>query len=123
MLGGIMMVAGAGCYVLMWQQKITGWVFLVGALFFSSIQLMQAYEGNSITVKRLKRIQSLADLLFIISGLLMVNDVFGFFRPMFANQIDYINYIYNKWVVLLLIAALLEVYTVHRIDNELSKKD
>ena len=28
---------------------------------------------------------------------------------------------YNKWVVLLLIAAFLEIYTVHRIDSEMKK--
>jgi len=42
---------------------------------------------------------------------------------MFSNMTDYINYVFNKWVILLLIAAILEVYTVHRLDRELSKKN
>ena len=38
------------------------------------------------------------------------------------SQIDYLQYIYNKWVVLLLIAALLQIYVTHRIDHELNKE-
>lgn len=75
------------------------------------------------TIRRLKRIQGLADLLFVIAGILMCDNVHGFLRPMFSNMTDYINYVFNKWVILLLIAAILEVYTVHRLDRELSKKN
>ena len=53
----------------------------------------------------------------------MADSAYGFFRPMFDNITDYIEIVYNKWVVLLLVAALLEVYTTHRINNELSKKN
>ena len=31
------------------------------------------------------------------------------------------TYIHNNWVVLLLIAAIIEIYTTHRISNELKK--
>lgn len=117
------MVIGAGCFALMWQQAITCWVYLFGALLFTTMQLMQTYEGNDLTIKRLKRIQALADLLFIVAGILMTDNIFGFFRPMFSHATDYVNYVFNKWVVLLLIAAILEVYTVHRLDHELSKKN
>ena len=30
LLGGMLMVAGAGCYVMMWQQRVVCWIFLVG---------------------------------------------------------------------------------------------
>ena len=40
---------------------------------------------------------------------------------MSAGYYTYIEYVYNKWVVLLLIAAILEVYTTHRLDSELKK--
>ena len=52
----------------------------------------------------------------------MVDMVYGLFRPMFDNQESYISYLYNKWVVVLLIAAMLEMYTMHRIDYVLSKE-
>lgn len=123
LLGGLLMVVGAGCFVMMWQQKTVCWLFLVGALMFGTIQASQSYEGNDTAIRRLKRIQNLADLLFVFAAILMVDSAYGFFRPLFSNVIDYINYVFNKWVILLLIAAILEVYTVHRIDHELSKKN
>jgi hypothetical protein len=123
LLGGLLMVVGAGCYVFLWQQRIVCWVYLVGALLFGGLQMMQSYEGEELTLRRLKKIQTFADLLFILSGILMVDGACGFFQSLFANYIDYLTYLYNKWVVLLLIAAILEVYTTHRIDHELSKKN
>jgi hypothetical protein len=121
--GSVLMVIGVGSYSLMWHQPIACWVFLVGAILFGVIQMLQSYEGTELTIRRLKRIQTLADLLFILAGIVMVDSAYGFFRPAFAQYIDYITYVYNKWVVLLLIAVVLEVYTTHRIDHELSKKN
>lgn len=63
-----------------------------------------------------------ADVLFILSGLLMVDMVFQFFKAAFSNYLTYYQLVYNKWVVLLLVAALLEMYTMHRIGHELSKE-
>ena len=34
----------------------------------------------------------------------------------------YLTYIHNNWVVLLLVAAMLELYSTHRISNELDKE-
>lgn len=121
--GGAMMVVGAGCFALMWQQKIACWIFLAGALIFGIMQMMQEYQGHSIIVKRLKRIMSLADIFFILSGFLMVDMVYRFLQSAFDNYLTYYNTIYNKWVVLLLIAAILEMYTMHRIEHELSKEE
>ena len=119
----MLMVAGAGCYVMMWQQRVVCWIFLVGSVMFSLMQTMQVYTGTELVLRRLKNIQGLASLLFVISGVLMADSAYGFFRPMFDNITDYIEIVYNKWVVLLLVAALLDVYTTHRINNELSKKN
>ncbi|MFQ9995864.1 hypothetical protein [Hoylesella buccalis] len=121
--GGAMMVVGAGCFALIWQQKIACWIYLVGALMFGVMQMMQEYQGNNFIVKRLKRIMSLADIFFILSGFLMVDMVYRFLQSAFDNYLTYYNTIYNKWVVLLLIAAILEMYTMHRIEHELSKEE
>ncbi len=121
--GGAMMVVGAGCFALMWQQKIACWIYLAGALMFGVMQMMQEYQGNNFIVKRLKRIMSLADIFFILSGFLMVDMVYRFLQSAFDNYLAYYNTIYNKWVVLLLIAAILEMYTMHRIEHELSKEE
>lgn len=126
MAGGVMMAVGAGCFVFMWQQKMMSWVFLVGVTCFSVAQMMQSYEGSELTLKRLKRLQSFADLMFIVSGLLMVDTAYQFLMPLFrtpdgSGYYTYITYVYNKWVVALLIAAVLELYTTHRINYELNK--
>ena len=58
--------------------------------------------------------------------MLMVDTVYNVLVSLFdsnmsAGYYTYIEYVYNKWVVLLLIAAILEVYTTHRLDSELKK--
>lgn len=122
MAGGLLMVVGVGCYVFMFAAQIVCWIALVGSILFATMQMMQTYEGQNPTIKRLKNILNLADLLFVFAGLLMVDNAYGFFRSLFDNQIDYLTYLYNKWVILLLIAAIVEVYAMHRIDHELKKE-
>ncbi len=122
MAGGLLMVVGVGCYVFMFATQIACWIALVGSILFATMQMMQTYEGLNPTIKRLKNILNLADLLFVFAGLLMVDNAYGFFRSLFDNQIDYLTYLYNKWVILLLIAAIVEVYAMHRIDHELKKE-
>jgi hypothetical protein len=61
----------------------------------------------------------MSDGLFLLSALLMfasMGNVFG------LSQVNYITYIYNKWVLTLLIAAILQLYSTHRIDRELAKE-
>ena len=125
-LGGLLMVIGIGCFVFLWQQKIVCWVFLLGATLFAVMQMMQTYDGPNYVVRRLKRIQNFADFLFILAGILMCDTAYHFLLPLFkygneTGYYHYINYIYNKWVVVLLIAAVLEVYSTHRIAYELKK--
>ena len=88
--------------------------------------MIQTYQGTDLAIRRLKRIQNLADIFFILSGLLMVDAVYQVLLPLFRVQngsgyLAYIEYVYNKWVILLLIAAILEIYTTHRLASELNK--
>ena len=121
LFGGVLMVIGAGSFALMWQQTIVCWIYLIGSVLFTVMQSIQTYNGNNFVLKRLKRIQSVADICFILSALLMVDTAYLFFRPIFTDFLTYTQYIYNKWVVLLLIAAFLELYTTYRIDSEMKK--
>lgn len=123
LLGGALMVVGVGSFVLLFYQSVSCWVFLAGAILFATVQLMQSFEGDNITIKRLKKIQDLSDILFIIAGIILVDTVYGFFRDFFSSYENYVTYLYNKWVIVLFLATLLELYTVHRIDYELSKKN
>lgn len=123
LLGGALMVVGVGSFVLLFYQSVSCWVFLAGAILFATVQLMQTFEGDNITIKRLKKIQDLSDILFIIAGIILVDTVYGFFRDFFSSYENYVTYLYNKWIIVLFLATLLELYTVHRIDYELSKKN
>ena len=120
-IGGMLMVIGAGCFAFMWQQQVVRWLFLAGASMFTLMQSMQTYEGSNFVIRRLKRIQAVANIFFMLAGILMVDTAYMFFRPLFNSSIAYIDFLYNKWVVLLLIAAFLEIYSMHRIDSEMKK--
>lgn len=123
LVGGIMMVVSMGFYVFMLYRQIAGAVFLTGAVLFSVMQCMQTYSGTSITIRRLKSIMTMANLCFVLAGVLMIDTANHFLRPMFSDQINYIQYVYNKWIILLMIAVVLEVYTTHRISYELKKEE
>ena len=127
LLGGVLMVVGAACFAFGFIHPkmllVTCWVFLAGTVLFGGIQAMQMYEGPSLVIHRLKRMQYIADIFFVLSGISMVDTVYAFMRNWFSNYETYITYFYNKWVVFLLIAAILELYTTHRISNELKKEE
>lgn len=116
MLGGLLMVVGAGANVLFcsWAP----YVFVPGALLFVAMQLRQRYEGREFTIRRLRRIQIISDFLFLVAGLLMMANQQNFLG---LDQLSYIKYVHNNWVVVLLVAAVLQLYTSHRIANELEK--
>ena len=124
--GGLLMVVGAGLFVFA-NKQIASWVFLAGAIAFVTMQMQQQYDGTNFVIRRLRRIMTLADICFILAALLMVENAYNFLLPTFINHLQnglnaYIIYIMGKWVVLLLIAAILEVYTTHRISSELEKE-
>lgn len=122
LVGGVLMVVGAGCFAFMWQQEVMCWIYLAGAVMFATMQMMQTYEGNNITVRRLKKIMTTADIFFVLSGILMVDNAYRFMQQVFTNYVAYFQYVFNKWVLLLLVAAVLEIYTMHRISAELSEE-
>ena len=91
------MVIGAGCfafgYMIYPQLTLyTSWLFLLGTVAFSVMQSMQLYEGSSQVVHRLKRIQAVADIFFVLSGISMVDTVYAFARNWFSNYETYIRH-------------------------------
>ena len=111
------MVVGAGTSLLGWGGS--PYIYSIGAVGFVSMQLQQRYEGTNFTIRRLRRIMILSDVCFLLAAVLMfanMGNVFG------LSQITYVEYIYNKWVIALLIAAILQLYSTHRISHELEKE-
>lgn len=116
-IGALLMVIGAS--VAMFLRGVAPWLFCVGAVCYVSMQLLQGYEGSSFTIRRLKRIMTMSDLLLLFTGLMMFADDGN---PLGFDQITYVSYIKGNWVVLLLIAAVLQFYTTFRISSELEKE-
>lgn len=100
-VGGLLMVAGALLFVTRWAAA--PWLFIGGALLFGGAQLADRYRGNSFVVRRLRRQQMLAAILLVMTGVLML------------------ALSHNEWVVCLLVAAVIELYTSFRIPHEMEK--
>jgi len=115
--GGLLMVVGSGCYILL--QSWAAYLFCVGALLFVTMQARQRYEGRQFVVRRLRRILLLSDVLFLLAGLLMIANESDFLG---LDFLVYLKYVHNNWVMVLLIAAILQLYAGHRIANELEKE-
>jgi len=115
--GALLMVAGAALSLFGWSGY--PYLYCIGAVCYASMQLQQRYEGTNPTIRRLRRLMILSDFLIMLAGLMMFagrGNVFG------LSQLDYLQYVYHKWVVVLLIAAVIQLYVVHRIDYELKKE-
>ena len=117
LIGAVLMVIGSGAYVLMWSYAPI--VYAVGALCFVAMQLLQRYEGRNFVIRRLRRIMIISDVFFLVAALLMFANQYNFLG---LDQLTYIKYIHNNWVIVLLVAAVLQLYSTHRIGNELEKE-
>jgi hypothetical protein len=118
LVGGLLMVIGAGASL--FSCAWAPYVFALGALCYVSMQMLQRYDGPSFTIRRLRRIMLLSDVLLLVSALLMYA---SHGNPFQLDQITYVQYIGNNWVVTLLIAAFLQLYTTFRIGKELEKEE
>lgn len=117
LLGAVLMVVGSGANVFF--QTWAPYTFTAGAIAFVLMQLKQKYEGSNFVIRRLRHIIMASDFFFILSAVLMfanMNNMFG------LGAIFYVEYVMNKWVVALLVAAVLQLYATHRIDHELKKE-
>lgn len=126
LIGSCLMVLGAVFYVLGFQT-VTPWVFAAGAAAFVSMQARQTYGGRDFMIKRLVRIRTMGEVCFLLSALFMVENSYHFLLPLFLRFSEngyyhYVTYVHNNWVLLLLVAAVIQLYATHRIANELEKE-
>ena len=117
LLGGLLMVVGSGATVLL--QPWAAYVFAPGALLFAAMQMRQRYDGPNFVVRRLRRIVLLSDVLLLVAALLLLANS-SHFLPI--DYLSYLRYVHNNWIVVLLVAAILQLYAGHRIANELEKE-
>ena len=116
-IGAVMMVVGCLCFVLMFTAA--PYIYGVGAVAFVIMQLRQRYEGTNFVIRRLRRIVMVSDFLLLLTAVMMfANRSYDFLG---LDLLTWLQYVHNNWVVTLLIAAVLQLYTAYRIDAELEK--
>jgi hypothetical protein len=101
-VGGILLVIGAALYVTRWV--VAPYIYVVGSFMFGAMQMADRYEGSNFVIRRLRRQQVLGALMLMLTGI-----------AMFVCK-------YNEWIVCLLIACLLELYTAFRLPQELERE-
>lgn len=111
-VGGLLLIVGA---ILPMVPPLAGYaahVFTSGALMFAPMQLLQRYEGRSLTIRRLRRQQIIGAFLLLIAACLLLMKTFRLGR------------VYGEeWKLVLVIAAVLQLYTAFRIPHELKKEE
>lgn len=107
-MGAILMLIGVTVHI--FNAEISLFIYGIGAMLFSLMQLRAVYDGNDLNVIRLRRQQLFACLMFIGTAMCMSMQVYQFG---FARR--------NEWVVALAIGCVLELYTAWRIPNALQK--
>lgn len=136
LIGGIMMVISSGAImasallpVSIWTVytvKVMPWIFLIGTIAYIVIQKKQAYDGENFILRRLTAIQTLSGICFIVAALLMVEQYTSILKPMVVDDMKsyflYVRIVHNNWVLLVLIGAILQMYTTHRIASEMEKE-
>ena len=107
-MGAILMLIGVTVHI--FNAEISLFIYGIGAMLFSLMQLRAVYDGNDLNVIRLRRQQLFACLMFIGTAMCMSMQVYQYG---FARR--------NEWVVALAIGCVLELYTAWRIPNALQK--
>lgn len=128
MVVGAALMAVAAVMFVFAIRKPAAWIMLVGTGAFVAMQMRQTYQGNNLTIRRLRSIMTVGNIFFVIAALLMVENAYKFLLPKFMESgIEgynaYVHYIYNNWVVALLVGSVIELYTTHRISSELKKEE
>lgn len=116
LFGAVMMVIGSGANI--FAQPWAPYVFGMGTVGYVLMQLKQKYEGSNVAIKRLRRMVIISDVCLLLAAVMMFANMDNLFR---LDAITYIKYVHNNWVVVLLVAAMLQLYTSHRISKEILK--
>lgn len=102
MAGALMVLAGAVLRIS--HPTYAAYIFIVGATLFAVMQFLLRCRSNNSVVRRLVGQQQLAGAALIGAGVLMF------------------THTRNEWVVVLFIAAVIELFTAYRIPQELEKE-
>lgn len=116
-VGALLTVFGAALGL--FNRQLAPWFYAPGVLCYVAMQMMQRYEGRNFTIRRLRRIKIVSDILLVVSAFIMVAGHHS--NPFSLDRLSVWPLMVNNWVVVLLIAAVLQLYTTFRIDAELRR--
>ena len=68
-VGSLLMLAGPVLSILKWMYF--PYIYAIGAIGYVSMQMLQRYEGSNLTIRRLRRIMLLSDILLLFVAVLM----------------------------------------------------
>ncbi len=107
-IGAVLMLIGAALNIV--HPYISMFIYGIGTLMFTLMQVRAEYEGRNVTVMRLRRQQLLGCCCFVLALVMMSmqQHQWGPFRR-------------QEWIVALTIGCVLELYTSFRIPQELKK--
>ena len=101
MCGMVLALVGAAIYITHWPYA--PYMFIVGSVAAAISQIFSQPQVENITLKRLYRQQMFGALFLVLTGILML----------YTHG--------NEWIVCLLIAAIIQLYTAFRIPQEEKK--
>lgn len=106
--GAILMLIGAAVFIV--RPAISLFVYGIGTLMFTLMQVRAEYLGRDITLLRLRRQQLLACCCFVLALVMMSMQLYEW-GPCRRRE----------WVIALTVGCVLELYTSFRIPQELKK--
>ena len=101
MAGAVLLLVGAMLQITRWE--FSPYIYTLGAVMFSYVQVMSRYEGKNLIIRRLRRQQIVGAVLLVFAGVLM-----------FVTR-------HNEWILCLSAAAVIQLYTAFRIPSEMEK--
>lgn len=104
MISAVAVLFSSALYIV--QPFYMRYIFAVGAAGMAVSRLALRYEGGNLRLRRLYRLQKFAPLMIVGASYFMFKDP-----------------IHNQWIPLLLIAALIELYTSFIIGKTESKPE
>ena len=109
-LGAVLVLVGVVMIVTP-LYSFSPYIYGVGAICFSSMQMLARYEGQRFIVRRLRRQQLIGAFILLLTVVPLYMHVYqvGFAR-------------HNEWVLCLSVAAWLELYTAFRLSAELERE-
>ena len=111
-LGGIFLLIGAVMPLFDTLRIYSPYIFILGAIMFSTMQMMNKYMGKNPVIRRLCRQQIIGSLLFLVAGF-----------AMFSSLLKKGPFLADEWLIFLAMGTVFQVYTAFRIPAEINKEN